>query len=76
MNARTRYIVEAREPDGTLAPMSRFDAHPYLRSRPTFTIDQLCWWASYGDGRNTPRGPAATFQFLRDLGLPAREKTW
>lgn len=79
-NPRTRYIVEPREPDGTLltgaAGSERRMRAPYLFSQPTFTIDQLCWWASYGDDRNTPMGPSETFQFLRELGCPAREVTW
>lgn len=77
---RHRYIVETREPDGSLltgaAASERRMRWPFLFSRDTFTIDELAWWASYGDDRNTPRGPAATLQSLREIGCPAREVTW
>ena len=77
---RTRYIVEARTPDGRLAPLAVEQElrrrHPFLFSRPTFTIDELAHWVSYGQGRDQPSGPAQTFAFLAELGLPARPKTW
>lgn len=80
MAARDVYIVEAREPDGKLSlaadALPRWQQHPYLRHKRTFTIDDLTWWISFGEGRNTPTSPDKALAFLSSIGLPARLKTW
>jgi len=77
--ARTLYVIEARDGDYLASNDDselRFTAHPYLRSKATYTIDELTRWVSFGEGRDQPCGPSETFAFLRAIGLPAREKTW
>jgi hypothetical protein len=78
-NPRARYIVEPRNGSHLASNeecAERYARHPYLRSKPTFSIDELCHWVSFGEGRNSPCGPSETFAFLQAIGLPAREKTW
>ena len=49
-----KYIIEVRDLEGNLdfelEKQTRV-AHPYLFSQSTFTIDDLCHYASYGQGR-------------------------
>lgn len=78
-SSRTRYIIEPRNGDHLVSDIlaqQRRQAHPYLFSKDAFTIDELCHWVSFGEGRDNPCGPSETFAFLRSIGLPAREKTW
>jgi hypothetical protein len=75
-----KFIVEARNEDGTLCSYEeetkRFNAHPFLKRKQYFTLDELVYWTSYGEGRNTPMGQDKAFEFLRSIGLPARYKYW
>jgi len=43
---------------------------------PTFTIDRLCWVASYGGGRNQPMGPMELGKFMNSIGISYRKKYW
>lgn len=74
------YIVEVRNPDCSLcfgkkeAAIER--AHPYLFGRGAFSIDELCYYASFGQGRNKPIGPMELPAFMNSIGVSYREKTW
>lgn len=79
MDSRTRYIIEARNGPylaSSAEEETRRILHPYLFSKPTFTILELCHWASFYEGRDKECGPSETFAMLTAFGLPAREKTW
>lgn len=75
-----RYIIEVRNPDGTLASIEKENAaraaHPFLFSKREFTIDDLCHYASYGQGRNNPSGPMELPAFMSGIGISYRRKTW
>ena len=77
--SRTKYIVEVRNADGSLdfanEPAVR-KAHPYLFSKATFLIDELCYYASYGQDRNKPIGPMELPAFMKSIGATYRQKTW
>lgn len=74
-----KYIIECRKEDGTLdferEPELR-KAHPFLFSKPHFSMDSLCWWMSYGEKRNKPSGPQELPAFMKSIGASYREKTW
>lgn len=74
-----KYIIECRKPDGSLdfeGEIYLRKKHPYLFSKPHFSIDRLCWWASYGEKRNKPLGPQELPAFMRSIGASYREKSW
>jgi hypothetical protein len=74
-----KYITEVRDENGQLdfeAEKIKRQEHPYLFSRPTFTIDQLCYYMSYGQNRNNPSGPMDLPAFMENIGISYREKTW
>jgi hypothetical protein len=74
-----KYLVEARDSSGALDFAQENIArvrHPYLFSKSTFTIDELCHYASYGQGRDTPIGPYELSTWLAEQGLACRPKTW
>ncbi len=74
-----RYIVEVRDKNGHLDFRNEGKAkaaHPYLFSLPSFSIDQLRWYASYGPGRNNPTGPMQLGEFMESIGVSYRIKTW
>jgi len=73
------YIIEVRDENGKLDfknEPKRMKEHPYLFSKETFTIDNLCYYASYGQGRNNPSGPLDLPEFMKSIGISYREKTW
>jgi len=74
-----KYIIEVRDSNGNLdfrrEERVRKD-HPYLFSKRAFTIDDLCYYASYGQGRNNPSGPMELPQFLNTIGVSYRIKNW
>jgi hypothetical protein len=76
---RTKYIIEVRDEDGKL-DFRREDVvrkqHPYLFSKREFTIDDLAYYVSFGQGRNTPVGPSGVAEFMADAGISYREKYW
>jgi hypothetical protein len=77
--AREKYIIEVRDQDGKLdfgSQELRRKEHPYLFSKPEFTIDELCYYASYGQQRNNPSGPMQLGQFMNQIGISYRVKTW
>ena len=70
-----KYIIEARNLEGNLdfeLEKQIRAAHPYLFSKPAFTIDDLCHYASYGEGRDTPSGPLELPAFMRSIGVSYR----
>jgi hypothetical protein len=76
---REKYIIEVRDQDGKLdfgSEKLRRKEHPYLFSKPEFTIDELCYYASYGQQRNNPSGPMQLGQFMNQIGISYRVKTW
>jgi hypothetical protein len=54
---RQRFIIEVRDENGQLdfeAEKQKKKEHPYLFSKSTFSIDHLCYYMSYGQGRDNP----------------------
>jgi hypothetical protein len=87
MNGYTRYIVEVRERGGAggstegnsldfVAEKLRRQEHPYLFSKQEFTIDNLCYYMSFGQGRDQPSGPMQLPAFMEEIGISYRVKTW
>lgn len=77
--ARQKFIVEVRDQDGRLDFASeelRRKEHPFLFSKPEFTLDELCHYASFGQGRDNPTGPLTLNGFMAQIGICYREKTW
>jgi hypothetical protein len=77
----TLLIVEFRDAEGNLVfgekERAARKAHPYLFSKPEgFTVDELCYWMSFAEGRNKARGPMYLGDFLRSFGFSYRMKTW
>ena len=77
---RDKYIIEVRDAEDQLdleAEKLRRQEHPYLFSKPEFTIDNLCYYASYGqDGVDNPIGPMKLDAFMQSIGVRYRVKTW
>ena len=74
-----KYIIEVRDEEGKLdfeAEELRKKEHPYLFSKKTFTIDQLCYYMSFGQNRDKPSGPMEVEAFMMDIGITYRRKTW
>lgn len=74
-----KYIIEVRDADGKLDFRKEEEvkkAHPYLFSKREFTIDDLTWYASYGQGRNNPSGPSELPAFMKGIGISYRVKYW
>ena len=77
--AREKYIIEVRDKEGKLDFRSedvKRKEHPYLFQKMTYTIDELCYYASYGQGRNNPGGPQELPGFMDSIGISYRRKTW
>ena len=78
-NRYTKYLVEVRDAEGNLdfeAEKVVKKEHPYLFSRQYFSIDNLCHYASYGQGRDKPTGPMDLGKFMKKIGVTFRPKTW
>ena len=76
---REKYIIEVRDNNGKLdfqMEDKRREEHPYLFSKPTFTVDQLCYYMSYGQNRDQPSGPMELDAFMKEIGISYRVKTW
>jgi hypothetical protein len=77
--SREKYIVEVRDANGQLDFKKEEEvrkAHPFLFSKREFTIDDLCYYASYGQGRNKPSGPNELPLFMESIGACYRRKYW
>jgi len=78
-NMRKKYILEVRDKDGNLDFEKEKELkkeHPYLFSKDYFSIDNLCYYMSFGQGRNKPSGPFDLPNFMKSIGISYREKTW
>lgn len=74
-----KYIIEVRDGKGRLdleMEKQKRKEHPFLFSRLTFTMDDLCYYASFGQGRNCPIGPMKLKKFMDEIGVSYRPKTW
>lgn len=79
MNSRQKYLVEVRDEQGRLDFRKEDEvrkAHPYLFEKREYKIDDLEYYASYGQGRNTPMGPLELPAFMKSIGVTYRPKTW
>jgi hypothetical protein len=76
---RYKYIIEVRDEDGNLdfrkEDIKRKE-HPYLFSKQEFHIDDLCYYASFGQGRDNPSGPMDLPAFMESIDITYRPKTW
>lgn len=74
-----KYIVEVRNDQGQL-DMEKEQIlrkkHPYLFLHPSYTLDDLCRYASYGQGRDNPVGPLGLGAFMKEIGISYRIKYW
>jgi len=78
-SANQKYIIEVRDENGKLDVKNepkKKEEHPYLFSKDTYTIDDLCYYMSFGQGRNQPSGPSELETFMQDIGISFRQKTW
>ena len=76
---QNKYLVEVRDANGQLDFRKEEEvrkAHPFLFSKRQFTIDDLCYYASYGQGRNQPSGPMELPAFMQSIGASYRPITW
>lgn len=77
-----KYIIEVRDENGQLdfkAERIRREEHPYLFQQETYTIDQLCYYMSYGRGQGClgrGAGPMELPAFMESIGISYRVKTW
>ena len=74
-----KYIIEVRDEQGSLDlknEPARRKAHPYLFSKNTYSIDDLCHYMSYGQGRDDPKGPLDLPAFMKEIGITYRIKYW
>jgi hypothetical protein len=74
-----KYLVEVRDANGQLDFRKEEEVrktHPFLFSKRDFTIDDLCYYASYGQGRNKPSGPMELPAFMKSIGASYRPITW
>ena len=74
-----KYVIEVRDVNGNLdfrAEDVRRLEHPFLFSKREFTIDDLCYYMSFGQGRNKPSGPIDLKAFMDGIGISYREKYW
>ena len=74
-----RYIIEVRDEKGRLdmdAERVKREEHPFLFQKPTYSIDQLCRYMSFGQGRDNPSGPMELPAFMASIGITYRQKTW
>jgi len=73
------YIVECRNYRGEIDLDKALEAkknHPYLFSKEKYKLHDLCYYASYGQGRDDPTGPYGLDEFLTSCGVEARPITW
>lgn len=74
-----KFIIEVRDSEGRLDLSSeeiKRKEHPYLFHKSTFTIDELCYYASFGQGRHKPIGPFELKDFMDSIGITYRLKLW
>lgn len=79
MARSNKYIIEVRDENGKLDFVKEKEvkkAHPYLFQKATYSIDDLCYYASYGQGRNNPSGPMQLPEFMKSIGVSYRVKYW
>jgi len=73
------YLVEVRDTEGRLdftGEQKVRKEHPYFFSKREFTMDDLCYFMSFGEGRDNPSGPVQLDAFMKEMGVTYREKTW
>jgi len=75
----TKYLIEVRDDKGKLDFKKELEVrknHPFLFSKQYFTIDDLCYYMSFGQGRNNPGGPTQLLVFMKSIGATYRIKYW
>ncbi len=74
-----KYIIEVRDHKGQLDFRKEEiiqRQHPYLFTQTEYTIDELTYYASYGQDRNNPVGPTEMGTFYKEIGISYRRKYW
>ena len=74
-----KYIIEVRNEQGQFDLEKEAQLrkeHSYLFLHPTYSLDDLCRYASYGQGRNNPVGPIGLGAFMKEIGISYRIKYW
>lgn len=52
------------------------EEHPYLFTKDEFTMNELCRYMSFGQGRDNPSGPMQLQAFMDSIGIIYRHKYW
>jgi hypothetical protein len=79
MNNHAKFIIEVRDSAGRLDFANekiKRKEHPFLFSKREFTMDELCYYAAFGQGRNRRIGPMNLGEFMKEIGVSYRQKTW
>lgn len=74
-----KYIIEVRDLHGRLDSKKEAEKkkeHPQLFGKKEFTIDALCYYMSFGQGRDNPSGPRDLPEFMKSIGLSYRRVSW
>ena len=79
MTTKRKHVIEVRDNNGNLDPEKekiKRKEHPYLFSKREFTIDNLCYYMSYGQNRDTPKGTTDLPEFMKNIDITYRVKYW
>jgi transposase len=74
-----KYVIEARNENRKLDMKKEMElrkVHPYLFSSISFTIDQLCHYAAFGQGRDLRIGPWELGAWMQTEGISYRVNYW
>jgi len=76
---KEKYVIEVRDTEGRLdfkKEAIKRKEHPYLFSKQEYSIDDLCYYASFGQDRDCPMGPMQLGDFFNSIGISYRKKYW
>lgn len=74
-----KYIIEVRDKEGKLdfrLEEEKRKEHPYLFKKETYTIDELCGYASRMQEWSPAVGPMSLGIFMTKIGIHYRVKYW
>jgi len=74
-----QYIIEVRDSENNFdfeKWKRKEQEHPYLFSKSTFSMDELCYFMSFGEDRDEGKGPQELAEFMKSIGISYRMKTW
>jgi len=74
-----QYIIEVRDNENNLdfeKWARKEQEYPYLFSKPIFSMEELCYFMSFGENRDEGKGPLELAEFMKSIGITYRAKTW